>query len=1248
MDQNNDNDTGFNIYNATQRGSRRVGPGTNNDGPAKRTRTQTSKKNQGNAADGGLDGGNEKIYGETVGADVPGGPGRTGPVHLPFFKRNRASDQPADQVDTQYEVNSKGGSTESLSDGRGADNVEDIGARNTGRFSEDLARSFGIGLSPWAEEFDQPVKKEATRHDRDGAPDSEKVKIQESKHEPHASAFGGFALPMMENDKEIADIAMSVNHPVRRGIRASQMDDNATGASIPKMGDDEERIGMDDGSGDDSILYTEVNVAEELMNHLQIRMTSQHTRIRSSEVSGLELNESFDRFLGASRYLPVSRQEDLVATAAEFADVLASVNEDAHPTANTIIFEKFYSALVRTTSRERKAVLLEKWFAQLTHAKGDTAAEAAPDDPGMRPIERKTSPIEMVVNTQVAEEITSTEADEKRFKYIQDRVIECHIGKHQNGPTVIDRSGVVFERVAGEYLSTEYEVFPGSTYQIRLRSGHRHNNPPLDRRVFTDTVATPDVAVQQSYPNNEGVSSISRTGAGGVPSDSSDDESSASSGGGYQRGSTPYFTRSVQPKKKGSKSDDEGLDRRNRIRTEQSRSMIDGDYLQSIRKVLMSRLLRRYREYTAKERDVVKGSRAPKVEAPKVKYCGEKDFSVLEDWVLEQSTYFSAAHLSGPDAETDRMLHIKGALDGEAYRWYRVHVIGYSAGQDKIWTVESIIRELFRRFIDIGKLHDLRDAFNAFRWANTYEVDTYYSELMMIVEIMPIMPSENEIIQKFRGGLPPKVTDKMIDVLGVNMTTESLRSLRRSAVAAEDMIRQRKNARQHAERERIVAETYAEAIKKIDERDARPTAPRISRVRDAPRGSDRRFIARKEADVGRHEEIERRKEPATRDEKRISSTPRPRRVEEPGERKTRVPVCFDCGVERERMGHTGCKNPGSGKFRPKPRERMQAMYASDADDESYESEESGKSRTSTGARTIFDVESGNIVDDHGDPETSDDGEYSGEFIRAMHVLGDTCYEDKPLGGMETVDYDLELEMIAMSVALSTLGEGDWYPYMGTREEYSARVQAMTAIQDAEQQVLELSRPGRKGRKTVELDLSSRIIERLIVRPLERMCLVTYTSVVSSVKDCLALTLWDSGSTIQGVSHVFAELAKLRVYQLKDAIPLYLGTIGSRSLIKYGTFAETKFGNELIKSYLDLVNLDRYDMLIGVPFMLKNRVILDFEHRCVRIGSLIIPGEVVPVNQAVQMRAHMRQKDEIPRRHRGHTAKDKNAIDIINS
>jgi len=48
------------------------------------------------------------------------------------------------------------------------------------------------------------------------------------------------------------------------------------------------------------------------------------------------------------------------------------------------------------------------------------------------------------------------------------------------------------------------------------------------------------------------------------------------------------------------------------------------------------------------------------------------------------------------------------------------------------------------------------------------------------------------------------------------------------------------------------------------------------------------------------------------------------------------------------------------------------------------------------------------------------------------------------------------------------------------------------------------------------------------------------------------------------------------------------------------------------TYVNIVNFDCYDMIIGMPFMRKNRVLLAFQDNCVIINGTSIPAVKVEV------------------------------------
>ena len=141
--------------------------------------------------------------------------------------------------------------------------------------------------------------------------------------------------------------------------------------------------------------------------------------------------------------------------------------------------------------------------------------------------------------------------------------------------------------------------------------------------------------------------------------------------------------------------------------------------------------------------------------------------------------------------------------------------------------------------------------------------------------------------------------------------------------------------------------------------------------------------------------------------------------------------------------------------------------------------------------------------------------------------------------------------------------------------------------------------------------------RPVIKPEEKECLATWVK----VEGLDAWTLWDSGSTMTGITPTFAEVAKIPLDTLEDPHVLQLGTVGSQSVIKYGANVSIEMANSAFVSYVDVANFDRYDMIIGTPLLRKGRVVLDFIN-----DQVVVNGKRIP---AVKVQA----KDLDPRLHR---------------
>ncbi|KAH7919565.1 hypothetical protein BV22DRAFT_1022760 [Leucogyrophana mollusca] len=105
----------------------------------------------------------------------------------------------------------------------------------------------------------------------------------------------------------------------------------------------------------------------------------------------------------------------------------------------------------------------------------------------------------------------------------------------------------------------------------------------------------------------------------------------------------------------------------------------------------------------------------------------------------------------------------------------------------------------------------------------------------------------------------------------------------------------------------------------------------------------------------------------------------------------------------------------------------------------------------------------------------------------------------------------------------------------------------------------------------------------------------------------AYTLFDSGSTTDSVSPQVTKVAKLPVFQLDNPVTLQLGCVGSCSKIFYGCNVTTAFGPLSVDHYFDVMNIDRYDCIVGNPWMREYGVLLDFANDAIVINGVPIPA-----------------------------------------
>ncbi|KAF8221138.1 hypothetical protein L208DRAFT_1329897, partial [Tricholoma matsutake] len=100
-------------------------------------------------------------------------------------------------------------------------------------------------------------------------------------------------------------------------------------------------------------------------------------------------------------------------------------------------------------------------------------------------------------------------------------------------------------------------------------------------------------------------------------------------------------------------------------------------------------------------------------------------------------------------------------------------------------------------------------------------------------------------------------------------------------------------------------------------------------------------------------------------------------------------------------------------------------------------------------------------------------------------------------------------------------------------------------------------------------------------------------------------LLDSGCMSDSISPEFAMSVNLKAHELGELVPLQLGTIGSHLKINFVLFANFEIGKATGSHYFDVVNIDRYDTILGTIFIRKHGIILDFECDEVQIKGKVL-------------------------------------------
>ncbi|KAG2009526.1 hypothetical protein CC2G_012450 [Coprinopsis cinerea AmutBmut pab1-1] len=554
--------------------------------------------------------------------------------------------------------------------------------------------------------------------------------------------------------------------------------------------------------------------------------------------------------------------------------------------------------------------------------------------------------------------------------------------------------------------------------------------------------------------------------------------------------------------------------------------------------------------------EVMKDYGKIKIPSPKT-YGGEDDIDAFENW-LYGFVYFARINAIG-GSKTDAFLVqlVGNYLTGKAQRWYIENV--ESVHRTRMhWTFPDVITELYARFVHEPASRDAEERYLAVKYSAREGMQSFFTELRLWASRMPNKPNPIDFMHQMLSQLPKEMRDDLIEKGYTPENNKRIKDLVQAGINYEQSERLKKKYNYS-----VKASRPSQVGSKPGIQDSwragyhyNPSSGRLVRDNQGRIGVYQpldRLEGRKRDSYSR-EQSSGSKNRDSRDERRPSSTQATAgtSLRKAGDPKTKASsnsrTCYSCGQVGHYATDKVCPNFGQ---RSKGQNRLNAI------DESEETQQSESEEQIA----------------HIDESEDDTGGYGAQYESEIEQVSDYEFASDPESDSDRLNVIVE--------ASSDSEEPDFFG----------------AVRTIEGEPTAMTRPFKK------LNVSPQAIERPGRRPEEKRFLIAKVSICGQS----AITMFDSGSSTDSIRPAFAKVHDIPVHPLSKELKLQLATIASRASVNYGTWVNISYGSiKNSKEYVDVVNLDRYDAILGTPFMHKHGVVLDFKN-----SQILINGKAYP-------------------------------------
>jgi len=547
---------------------------------------------------------------------------------------------------------------------------------------------------------------------------------------------------------------------------------------------------------------------------------------------------------------------------------------------------------------------------------------------------------------------------------------------------------------------------------------------------------------------------------------------------------------------------------------------------------------------------------------PVPKYGGDDDLEVFMKWLQELLAFIDLHQIVGRRNDYTRILTLGSALEGRALSWYNLNLRGPLRLEPNSFL--DMVIHVSNEFITPAAATKAQQSFDRVQYTRAQGIRSYVRELHTLSYhiFMPI--DEFTLRRQILTAIPQSICNWLIIYKDLSTST--------SPVA--DWV----NAIERRERELLEQEAYTASLaaaKRVTFNASRPSQVRGAAV------SRTATTATREPRTGGVR--------PTTTSRALTTSERAVPTGTPVAIRPRVPladiICHACGQKGHYQGSRECpRTPSSA--------RLHAMGMMENDKVADDDED----------LNVHDVLEDNNLGDDGEPFEGENFEGDADVLETDYL--DDVGTGAILANIRCEDAtEYEQEIVAQMAALTRQ----------TTEDAAVAEDLVKSVKDA----FELRgsglqpRPQGKTRKQLNAASSQHWASNPNVRPAKSreggntpMNRQGLTALVK-INGVDAYTCWDSGSELDAISPDFVRALGITPRPKETALRIRLGTKGSSASTSYEIKPTLDFLDRSLEQPLDVVNLDRWDLLLGSPFCNKYEVILDYKTRTIRFGNTVL-------------------------------------------